>query len=74
MGFYNLETYDDYVYQTVNGTPLATFPTPNIPTACRRPAVLTYGVVYLSDLDIIEQQIAAHAPQLRCAGGQLSLG
>ena len=19
MGFYNLETYDDYVYQTVNG-------------------------------------------------------
>ena len=58
MGFYNLETYDDYVYQTVNGITFGylsyTEHTNGLPT----PSSATYGVVYLSDLDIIEQQIA----------------
>ncbi len=62
MGFYNLETYDDYVYQTVNGITFGylsyTEHTNGLPT----PSSATYGVVYLSDLDIIEQQIAAMRP------------
>ena len=62
MGFYNLETYDDYVYQTVNGITFGylsyTEHTNGLPT----PSGATYGVVYLSDLDVIEQQIAAMRP------------
>lgn len=62
MGFYNLESYDDYVYQTVNGITFGylsyTEHTNGLPT----PSGATYGVVYLSDLDIIEQQIAAMRP------------
>ena len=62
MGFYNLETYDDYAYQTVNGITFGylsyTEHTPGLPT----PSAATPGVVYLSDLDTIERQIAAMRP------------
>ena len=62
MGFYNLETYDDYAYQTVNGITFGylsyTEHTNGLPT----PSAATYGVVYLSDLDTIERQIAAMRP------------
>lgn len=62
MGFYNLESYDDYVYQTVNGITFGylsyTEHTNGLPT----PSGATYGVVYLSDRDIIAQQIAAMRP------------
>ena len=62
MGFYNLETYDDYAYQTVNGITFGylsyTEHTNGLPT----PSHATYGVVYLSDLDTIERQIAAMRP------------
>ena len=62
MGFYNLETYDDYAYQTVNGITFGylsyTEHTNGLPT----PSDATYGVVYLSDLDTIERQIAAMRP------------
>lgn len=62
MGFYNLETYDDYAYQTVNGITFGylsyTEHTNGLPT----PSDATYGVVYLNDLDTIERQIAAMRP------------
>ena len=62
MGFYNLETYDDYAYQTVNGITFGylsyTEHTNGLPT----PSDATYGVVYLNNLDTIEQQIAAMRP------------
>ena len=58
MGFYNLETYDDYAYQTVNGITFGylsyTEHTNGLPTPS--------DVVYLSDLDTIERQIAAMRP------------
>ena len=62
MGFYNLDTYDDYVYQTVNGITFGylsyTEHTNGLPT----PSGATYGVVYLDDRDTIARQIAAMRP------------
>ena len=49
MGFYNLETYDNYAYQTVNGITFGylsyTEHTNGLPT----PSGTDYGVVYLDD-------------------------
>lgn len=62
MGFYNLDSYDDYVYQTVNGITFGylsyTEQTNGLPT----PSGSQYGVVYLDDRDTIAAQIAAMRP------------
>ncbi len=61
-GFYNLESYDNLAYQTVNGITIGylsyTEQTNGIPT----PAETDYGVVYLNQTDVIEQQMAAMRP------------
>ncbi len=61
-GFYNLETYDDYVYQTVNGITFGylsyTESTNGLPT----PEGSEYGIVYLDDRETIAAQIAAMRP------------
>ena len=58
MGFYNLETYDNYAYQTVNGITFGylsyTEHTNGLPT----PSGAEYGVVYLDDHETIAKQIA----------------
>ena len=62
MGFYNLDTYDDYVYQTVNGITFGylsyTEHTNGLPT----PSGAVHGVVYLDDHETIAKQIAAMRP------------
>lgn len=62
MGFYNLSTYDDYVYQTVNGITFGylsyTEHTNGLPT----PSGAAYGVVYLDDRETIAKQIADMRP------------
>lgn len=62
MGFYNLETYDDYAYQTVNGITFGYLSYTEHTNGLSTPSDATYGVVYLSDLDTIERQIAAMRP------------
>ena len=61
-GFYDLETYDDYVYQTVNGITFGylsyTESTNGLPT----PEGSEYGIVYLDDRETIAAQIAAMRP------------
>ena len=47
MGFYNLETYDDYVHQTVNGVTIGYLSYTERPTACQRhPAVNTAWFIW----------------------------
>lgn len=62
MGFYNLDTYNDYVYQTVNGITFGylsyTEATNGLPT----PSDSEYGVVYLDEREIIAKQIADMRP------------
>ncbi|MGN0983287.1 MAG: CapA family protein, partial [Gemmiger sp.] len=62
MGFYDLDSYDDYVYQTVNGITFGylsyTEYTNGIPT----PAGTDHGIVYLSQTDVIARQIAEMRP------------
>lgn len=62
MGFYDLNSYDNYAYQTVNGITFGylsyTEHTNGIPT----PADADYGVVYLSQTDVVARQIAAVRP------------
>ncbi len=62
MGFYNVDTLDDYVYQTVNGITFGylsyTEYTNGIPT----PSGAQHRVILLSELDLIEQQLAAVRP------------
>ena len=62
MGFYNLDSYDDYVYQTVNGITFGylsyTEATNGLPT----PEGAAYGVVYLDDRETIAKQIADMRP------------
>ena len=61
-GFYNLESYDDYVYQTVNGITFGylsyTESTNGLPT----PEGSEYGIIYLDDRETIAAQIAAMRP------------
>lgn len=61
-GFYNLQSYDNLAYQTVNGITIGylsyTEQTNGIPT----PADTEYGVVYLDQTDVIEQQMASMRP------------
>lgn len=62
MGFYNVDTLDDYVYQTVNGITFGylsyTEYTNGIPT----PSGAQHRVILLSEQDLIAQQIAAMRP------------
>lgn len=62
MGFYDLTTYDNYAYQTVNGITIGylsyTESTNGLPT----PADSSYGIVYLSQTDVIQKQIADMRP------------
>ena len=62
MGFYNLETYDDYVYQTVNGITFGYLSYTEHTNGLTTPSDATYGVVYLSDRDTIAKQIADMRP------------
>lgn len=61
-GFYDLNTYDNFTYQTVNGITFGylsyTYGTNGIPT----PSGSQYGVIYTSQLDIIQQQMEAVRP------------
>lgn len=61
-GFYNLETYDNYTYQTVNGIKFGylsyTYGTNGINT----PKDTDFGVVYTDQLDIIEKQVTDIRP------------
>lgn len=62
MGFYNLTSYDNLAYQTVNGITIGylsyTEQTNGIPT----PSGSEYGIVYLDDTEVISNQIAAMRP------------
>lgn len=57
-GFYDLQTYDNLSYQTMNGITFGylsyTESTNGLPT----PADTQYGIVYLSQTDVIAQQMA----------------
>ena len=62
MGFYNLETYDDYVYQTVNGITIGYLSYTEMTNGLPTPSGSEYGVVYLDQRDVIEKQITDMRP------------
>ena len=66
MGFYNLSTYDDYVYQTVNGITFGylsyTEHTNGLPT----PSGAEYGVVYLTGRRL-PSRLPICAPTVMCS-------
>lgn len=62
MGFYNLDTYDDYVYQTVNGITFGYLSYTEYTNGLPTPSDSNYGVVYLDDRDTIAKQIADMRP------------
>ena len=61
-GFYDLESYDNLSYQTVNGITIGYLSYTEHTNGLNTPSGSQYGVVYLSQTDIIEQQIAAMRP------------
>lgn len=62
MGFYNLETYDEYVYQTVNGITFGYLSYTEYTNGLPTPDGSDYGVIYLDDRERISQQIQAMRP------------
>ena len=62
MGFYNLETYDDYVYQTVNGITFGYLSYTEYTNGLPTPEGSDYGVVYLDDRERIARQIQDMRP------------
>lgn len=62
MGFYNLETYDDYVYQTVNGITFGYLSYTEYTNGLPTPEGTDYGVVYLDDRERIARQIQDMRP------------
>ena len=62
MGFYNLETYDDYAYQTVNGVTIGYLSYTEMTNGLPTPSGSEYGVVYLDQRDVIEKQITDMRP------------
>ena len=62
MGFYNLETYDDYVYQTINGVTIGYLSYTEMTNGLPTPSGSEYGVVYLDQRDVIEKQITDMRP------------
>lgn len=61
-GFYNQETYDDYVYQTVNGITFGYLSYTEYTNGLPTPSGSEYGVIYLDDRDVIAKQIADMRP------------
>lgn len=62
MGFYNLDTYDEYVYQTVNGITFGYLSYTEYTNGLPTPSESNYGVVYLDDRETIAKQIADMRP------------
>lgn len=62
MGFYNLETYDDYVYQTVNGITFGYLSYTEYTNGLPTPEGTDYGVVYLDDRERVARQIQDMRP------------
>ncbi len=61
-GFYDLDTYDNLSYQTVNGITIGYLSYTEHTNGLNTPDGTQYGVVYLSQTDVIEQQIAEMRP------------
>lgn len=62
-GFYDLTTYDNLSYQTVNGITIGYLSYTEHTNGLNTPADTQYGVVYLSQTDVIEQQMAEMRPK-----------
>lgn len=62
MGFYNLESYDDYAYQTVNGITFGYLSYTEYTNGLPTPSESAYGVVYLDDRETIAKQISDMRP------------
>lgn len=62
MGFYNLETYDDYAYQTINGITFGYLSYTEYTNGLPTPSQSNYGVVYLDDRETIAKQISDMRP------------
>jgi len=62
MGFYNLQRYDDYAYQTVNGVTIGYLSYTEMTNGIPTPSDSEYGVIYLNQTDVIAAQIAAMRP------------
>lgn len=62
VGFYDLDTYDNLSYQTVNGITIGYLSYTEHTNGLNTPDGSRYGVVYLSQTDVIEQQIAEMRP------------
>ena len=61
-GFYDLDTFDNYAYQTVNGITFGYLSYTQYTNGLPTPASSDYGVVYLDDRATIEKQIADMRP------------
>ena len=57
MGFYNLETYDNYAYQTVNGITFGYLSYTEHTNGIRQNKNMTANVIYTSQTDVIEHQV-----------------
>ena len=62
MGFYNLDTYDEYVYKTVNGITFGFLSYTEMTNGIPTPSGSQYGVVTLAERDIIAHQMADMRP------------
>lgn len=62
MGFYNLDTYDEYVYHTVNGVTIGYLSYTEMTNGLPTPSGSDYGVIYLDQRDVIAKQIADMRP------------
>ena len=62
VGFYRLDSYDNYAYQTVNGITIGYLSYTEMTNGLPTPADTDYGVVYLDQTDVIEKQIADMRP------------
>lgn len=61
-GFYDLDSYDNLSYHTVNGITIGYLSYTEYTNGLPTPADSEYGVVYLDQTDIISEQIAAMRP------------
>ena len=62
MGFYQLETFDDYVYQTVNGITFGYLSYTELTNGIPTPPGSDYGVVLLKQRDVIAKQMTDMRP------------
>ena len=61
-GFYNLSTYDNYAYLTVNGITFGFLSYTQFTNGIPTPSGSEYGVIYLNQTDVIEKQISDMRP------------